>query len=264
VAGSSPSTPAARTGHPVRGRPAWAGFVVGFAVLYGVLSVSGATDETGRWGLLTLATVLGSAVVVERVLHGTPLQRAPQRLGLGNPGWRSPVLALGIAAPVLLVHPLSAAVTGTPAELRTDWLWLLIGTFAFHGVAEELVWRGYAFRRLREGRSFRAAVWLTMPLIAATHLPILLDLGAAIGLGAMLVAAVTALPLSHLYEGGRNTIWAPSIVHTAIDSFTLVVLPSTAVTTFSLLLVAVSIVVPLLALMVSCQVLRGEVARDGR
>jgi membrane protease YdiL (CAAX protease family) len=261
---------AART--PVRGRTAWARFLAGFAVLYGVLAVTGAAVETGRWGLLVLAVVLGSAAVVERVLHGAAMLGAPRRLGLGNPGWRSPVLALGIAALIVLVHPLSAAVTGAPGALRADWPWLLVGTFAFHGVAEELVWRGYAFRRLREGRSFRSAVWLTMPLIAATHLPIVVDLGLAIGLGAMLVAAVTALPLSHLYEGGRNTLWAPAIVHTSIDSFTLVVLPSAATTTFSLLLVAMSVVVPLLVLAVPRQLLQqaprpgpdAEVARDGR
>ncbi len=112
------------------------------------------------------------------------------------------------------------------------------------------MWRGYAFRRLRAGRSFRGAVGLTMPLIAATHVPIAADLGVAIGLGAMLVAAVTAVPLSLLYETGRNTVWAPAIVHTAIDSFTLVELPGATVTTFSLLLVAVSVVVPLFALAV--------------
>jgi membrane protease YdiL (CAAX protease family) len=191
---------AART--PVRTWPAWAWFLAGFAVLYGVLAGTGSADRTGRWGLLSLAVVLASAVAVERVLVGVPLLEAPRRLGLGNPGWRAPVLALGISALVLLVHPLSAAVTGEPVALRPGWPWLLIGTFAFHGVAEEVVWRGHAFRRLREGRSF---------------------------LGAVLVAAVTALPLSHLYEGGRNTVWAPAIVHTSIDSFTLVVLLALAV-----------------------------------
>src|SRR3954469_13435439 len=33
-------------------------------------------------------------------------------------------------------------------------------------------YRGYAFRRLRDGGPFWTAVWCTMPLIAATHVPI--------------------------------------------------------------------------------------------
>ena len=107
-------------------------------------------------------------------------------------------------------------------------MWLLIGIFAFHGLAEELVWRGFTFRRLREGRSFWSAMWWTMPLIAITHLPIVFTLGPAIGLTAMLVAAVTSIPFGYLYETGRHTIWAPALLHTAIDAFKLVVIPTVA------------------------------------
>jgi membrane protease YdiL (CAAX protease family) len=137
-----------------------------------------------------------------------------------------------VSGVVLTVFPLTAAVSGAPVHLRPDWLWLLIGLFAFHGLAEELVWRGFAFRRLREGRSFWAAVWWTMPLIAATHVPIVLTLGPAIGVGAMAVAAVTSIPFAYLYETGRRSIWAPGLVHTAIDTFKLVVIPAVAVATF--------------------------------
>jgi hypothetical protein len=65
----------------------------------------------------------------------------------------------------------------------------------------------------------------------------------------MLVAAVTTVPLAYLYETGRGTVWAPALVHTAIDSFKLVLVPA-AVLTFSLTLAAVALVVPLLALAV--------------
>jgi hypothetical protein len=65
----------------------------------------------------------------------------------------------------------------------------------------------------------------------------------------MLVAAITALPLSLLYEWGRRTIWAPALVHTAIDSVKPVDIPATDTITFSLLLVAVSVVVPLSVLL---------------
>ena len=118
-------------------------------------------------------------------------------------------MAVGVSGLVLLVFPATAAVSGTAVALRPDWPWLLLGVFAFHGLAEELVWRGYAFRRLREGRSFWAATWWTMPLIAVTHVPIVATMGPAVGIGALAVAAVTSLPLAYLYETGRRTIWAP-------------------------------------------------------
>ena len=134
--------------------------------------------------------------------------------------------------------------------------------FAFHGLAEELVWRGYAFRRLREGRTFWAAVWWTMPLIAVTHVPIMATMGPAVGLGALAVAAVTSLPLAYLYETGRRTIWAPAVVHTAIDTFKLVVLPAAAVQTFSLLLIVASLIAPLLVFAFPRHLLLGTTARS--
>ena len=89
-----------------------------------------------------------------------------------------------------------------------------------------------------------------MPLIAVTHIPIILSAGPIVGVGAMLVAAVTSIPFAYLYETGRGTIWAPAILHTAIDSFKLFVIPTAATMTFSLLLIVVSLLVPLLVFMV--------------
>jgi membrane protease YdiL (CAAX protease family) len=162
---------------------------------------------------------------------------------------------------VLIAFPLTAVVTGAAPVLRPDWPWLLVGVLAFHGIAEELVWRGYVLRRLREGRTFRAATWWTMPLIAAAHVPIVATHGPAIGLGAVLVAGVTACPLGYLYKTGGNTVWAPALVHTAIDAFKLVVIPVAAITTFAPLLILVSLTVPLLALAVPRGLLVPAVAR---
>ena len=232
------------------GVDAWLRFLLGFAALYVVLAGLAEVDATGRYGLLILAAVLLTGVLVERVLDGTRPTAALRRLGLGRPGLRALLVAAGVSALVLLVYPVVTAVTGEAPTLREGWPLLLIGIFAFHGVAEEVVWRGYAFRRLRVGRSFGRAVAWTMPLLAATHIPVIVTSGPVVGVAAMLVAAVTTLPLAYLYETGGNTVWAPAVVHTAIDSFKLVVVPAAAVTTFSLLLSAFSMLVPLLALAV--------------
>ena len=152
-----------------------------------------------------------------------------------------------MSIPVLVVPWVLAGVT--PA-LRPGWPWLLLGIFAFHGLAEEVVWRGYAYRRLREGRSFRRAVVVTMPLVAAAHVPIVLGSGLAVGAAAMAVAAATAMPLAHLWEMGRSTIWAPAVLHTAIDAFKLVEIPAGTTVVYSLALAACSATVPFLALAV--------------
>jgi membrane protease YdiL (CAAX protease family) len=230
------------------GAGTWPRLVVGFAVLYGVLAAMSGLDGSGRHGLAVLAAVVVAAVLVERVLFHRPWAELPTLLGLRRPGVRAVAAAAVVSALVLLVFPLFAAVSGAAVHLRPDWPWLLVGVFAMNGLAEELVWRGFAFRRLRQGRSFGRAVWLTMPLVAGAHVPILLSSGPAVGLGAMVVAAVTAVPFSCLYEEGRRTIWAPALLHTAIDSFKLVEIPAADTRAFSLTLVAVSIVVPLVVL----------------
>jgi membrane protease YdiL (CAAX protease family) len=228
----------------------WFSFLVGFAMLCGVLLGTSALDATGRWGLAILAATLLTGVVVERVEHRASVATVLRSLGLGRPGGRALALAFVVSGLVLLVFPLTTAVSGADIRLRADWLWLLIGLFAFHGLAEELVWRGFAFRRLRDGRTFWSATWWTMPLIAASHLPIVFTMGPAVGLGAMAVAAVTSVPFGYLYDTGRRSIWAPALVHTAIDTFKLVVIPAAAIPTYSVLIIAVSLTVPLLALVV--------------
>jgi membrane protease YdiL (CAAX protease family) len=245
----------ARPRPAVESARSWFGFLAGFAVLCGVLLGTGAVDPTGRWGLAILAAVLTTAVVVERIRRRAPVAAILRRLGLGRPGGRALAVAVVVSGLVLLVFPVTAAVSGTAVAHRPDWPWLLIGVFAFHGLAEELVWRGYAFRRLREGRSFWAAAWWTMPVIAVTHVPIMATMGPVVGIGALAVAAVTSLPLAYLYETGRRTIWAPAVVHTAIDSFKLVVIPAAAVQTFSLLLIVAGLTVPLLAFAVPREIL---------
>lgn len=235
----------------------WLPLLAGFAVLCGVLLGTSAVDATGRWGVAILAAVLVTAVVVEQVEHPSSVPDVLGRLGLGRPGGRALAVAASVSGLVVLVFPVTAALSATAIPLRPDWPWLLIGVFAFHGVAEELVWRGFAFRRLREGRSFAAATTWTMPLIAITHVPIVVTIGPAVGVGAMAVAAVTSIPLAYLYETGRRAIWAPAAVHTAIDTFKLVVIPAAALPTFSVLIIVVSLTVPLLALAVPRSTMAG-------
>jgi membrane protease YdiL (CAAX protease family) len=96
-----------------------------------------------------LAAELLAAPVVEWLLDGIGPVAALCRLGLGRPGGRSLPVAVAVPALVLLDYPLVTAMTGAAPALRPDWPRLLVGIFAFHGIGEELVWRGYTFRRIR-------------------------------------------------------------------------------------------------------------------
>jgi membrane protease YdiL (CAAX protease family) len=239
-----------------RGRPAvatwatWARFLVGFFILWAALAGASSTDPTARWGPAILAVVVAASLGVSRGLYRLPLHDAVRALGLGRPDWRSLAVSAAISALVLLVWPATTLLSGTSIPLRPDWPVVLIGILTLHGLAEELVWRGYVFRRLAHGRSFWPAVCWSMPLIAATHIPIVVVSGPAIGVGAMLVAAVTSIALSRLYTMGGGNLWAPGLLHAAIDSFKLVVLPAASVPIYPYLIIGFSLVVPLLVLLV--------------
>ena len=224
-------------------------FLAGFLVVWAVLSGAAALDSTGRTGAVILLAVLGAAVGVERVLFGTPPRVALRRLGLTRPDVRVTAVAGLVSVALLLVFPLFTAATGAPVPLRSDWLWLLPGVFALHGLAEEVVWRGYVCRRVRQQRSFRSGVVATMPFVAVAHVPIVIASGWWVGGAALVVAAVTTPTLSALFEAGRNSVWPPALVHAAIDAFKLVEIPAETVV-FSLFVAAAALVVPPAALTV--------------
>ncbi len=240
----------------VRSPGQWVRFLLGWAVLLAVLLGTSEIDASGRFGLAILAVVVLAGVAVEYLLYRVGPREALRSLGFGRTGGRALVAAFVVGGLVQFVFPVTETITGTTFNLRPDWPILLIGIFAFHGLAEELVWRGYAYRRLRVGRPFWAAVLWTMPLVAVAHVPIVITSGPLVGAAALLVAAATSVPLAYLFDTGRRTIWAPAVVHTAIDSFKIVVIPAAALTTFSLLLAAFSIVVPLLVLAVPRRILQ--------
>lgn len=216
-------------------------FLLGFVVLYAVLAGLAELGADGWHGVSILAVVTGAAFLVDRAGGQQTIQSVFSR-----PSLRALTLALAVAALIQVTYPLVGAFSGGSLTLKDDWPVLLLGVLAFHGLAEELVWRGYTFRLLRKGRSFGHAVLLSMPLIAATHIPIIASSGLTVGLAAMLVAAVTSLPFARLFELGNNTIWAPAVLHAGIDSFMVVDVSDDARLAFSLTLSTVSLLVPLL------------------
>jgi membrane protease YdiL (CAAX protease family) len=225
-------------------------FVLGFIVLWAALASMSSADPTARWGPAVLVVVIGASLGVSCGLYRLPLREAVSALGLGRPARRSLAVSGAVSALVLLVWPVTGALSGTSITLRPDWPVVLVGVLTLHGLAEEMVWRGYVFRLLAQDRSFWRAVCASMPLIACTHIPILLTSGPAVGVGAMCVAAVTSIAFSRLYVMGGNTLWAPGLLHAAIDSFKVVALPTAALAVYPFLIIGFSLVVPLLVLVV--------------
>ncbi|MFN8445006.1 MAG: CPBP family intramembrane glutamic endopeptidase [Caldilineaceae bacterium] len=196
-------------------------FILGFALIYGTLEVLarllGDTLPTQN-ALLITGAVLTVTLVVEMGLFTRDWQAALRRLGLGWSGWPALGVALLIALLQLAVYPLITWLTGYRWTLPPNWLWTMVGIFALHGVAEEVLYRAFLFGHLRQGRSFWRAAWLAVLLFTLSHLPILATQGLLVGGAAVMLSIASSFAFARLYEQGRNTIWAPALVHGAVDT----------------------------------------------
>jgi membrane protease YdiL (CAAX protease family) len=192
-------------------------FFAGFVLIWLVLDQSATRTGSlyGQAGLFVGAATVATAVAVEVLLFRRPPRRALRELGYGRPAPRALVAALVIGLLLLASLPLLALLTGTSLALRADWWWLAPGLFAQHGLAEETLFRGYAFRHLRVGRGFWRAAALSLVPFVAIHVLLLAVLPLSLALTSVLVAVAFAFPAAYLFDGGRGTVWAPAGLHFA-------------------------------------------------
>jgi membrane protease YdiL (CAAX protease family) len=223
-----------------------AGFIPLFLVLeFGPTLLLPRIGQT--WAVLVAAAVmLGLAVVIERLLFKYAPSQALRQLGYGRPGWRAVVVALILSGVMLLFFPVLSFVSGARLSLKSDWLWILAGIIAFNGLAEETLFRGYAFGNLRRVNSFLRAGFLSLILFAAAHLFLFAANPFAIALAGTLVAVSSAYPLAYLFERGRSTVWAPAIWHAATHVIRLVDLPESLYLTAVVVWLVMQIGLPLL------------------
>ena len=131
------------------------------------------------------------------------------------------------------------------------WLWLLPGLFAQGGVAEEVLFRGYLFGRLRRGRSFWRATGLSMLPFVGVHLLLFFTMPWHIAMAALLLSVVLSIPLTYLFELGGATIWAPAILHFVVQSTVkIVAFADAGASWFPLVWMAASALLPMAVLLV--------------
>ncbi len=126
--------------------------------------------------------------------------------------------SIGVCVLLLASVPVFARTTGSSVTILPDAIGLLPGLFAQAGIAEEVLFRGYLFGRLRRGRSFwRAAFLSTLPFVGV-HLLLFGTMPWPVALAALMVSVATSFPLARLFELGGFTIWAPAILHFVIQA----------------------------------------------
>jgi membrane protease YdiL (CAAX protease family) len=114
--------------------------------------------------------------------------------------------------------PLLAALTSAKLELRADAAWLALGMLAQGGVAEEVLFRGFMYRHLRQTRSFWRAATLSAVPFAAAHIALLWSLDLSLALLALAMAIAWSFPLAWLFDRAGNSIWPGAILHAVMQS----------------------------------------------
>jgi membrane protease YdiL (CAAX protease family) len=167
----------------------------------------------GEAGILVCAVVLTAATACELALSKRTPVHALAALGLRAPDLRALLWAFALVALLLSFYPVFAAATGAQLSVRADAIPLAIGMLAQGGLAEEVLFRGFLFRRLREGRSFWRAASLAAMAFVAVHSLLFLTLDFALALASLLLSLSLSFPLAWLFERSGDSIWPPAIVH---------------------------------------------------
>lgn len=188
--------------------------ILAFVALWLVLDRGAAAlgSFRGEAGIFLFALVLIAALTAEWILSRRAPLAALRALGLGAPRAKPFLLTLALSAAMLAFYPLFAQTTGAALTLRPDAALLILGLFAQAGLAEEAIFRGFLFRRLREGRSFWRAAWLSAIPFVAVHLLLFLTLDPALAAISILLALIISFPLAWAFERSGG-IWAPALVH---------------------------------------------------
>ena len=224
--------------HPTRAtspyRKSFFTVLTGFVLLFLLLDRTPLllTSRDPTVGFLVASVALAIAAIgLDMLLFRRTLPSAWRNLGLGRPDARTLVVTTLIGMLTMGFFPIFSWVTGASFALPEGWLWILTGLFAVHGIAEEVLFRGFAFHNLRVGRPFGRAALLSLLLFAIAHLYLFTYMPLALALFATFLSLASAYPLAYLFERSNNTIWAPAVLHTQMHAISFFVVPEAFVTT---------------------------------
>ena len=235
----------------------WFRLMLGLFVVFGLFHHSAAAlgSDRGERGLLVCALVVAATAAADRLLIGRRHGATLRHLGLGRPSASAVVAAIGLALLLVLVPVLFLRAREIGVTFYPGWLSLLPGLFAQGGIAEEVLFRGFLFGHVRQGRTFWRAAVVSMVPFVIVHLLLFFSMSWPIALASVLLAIVVSFPMAHLYELGHNTIWGPAILHFVIQSTVKVLAFPHGAEPFALVWMAASAMVPLLVFAVKAPAL---------
>jgi membrane protease YdiL (CAAX protease family) len=226
----------------------WFRLVLGLSLVFALFhgSATALGSDRGQSGMLIGVMVVAATAAADRLLLGRQRGMTLRHLGLGPPRATGIFAAFGIAIVLMMIALLFVLATGMTPTLYPAWISLLPGLFAQAGVAEEVLFRGYLFGHIRQGRTFWRAASLSMLPFVVVHLVLFFSMPWPIALASVVLAIVISFPLAYLYELGGNTIWAPALLHFVIQATVKVLVFPQGAESFALTWMAAGALVPLL------------------
>lgn len=197
--------------------------------------------------LITFTVVLISLLMFDKWYSGIPFSEVIVNLGFHETTFKKTFPGILISFFLLLLYPVFHFLFGYEIYLNSSWLLNLIGLFLTGGLAEEMFFRGFLFRHLRDSMNFKKAALISMLLFAAAHLVMFIYMDWTVALFSTLLAVVISIPMSYLFEKADNTVWSPAIVHTTVRTIGLVVtVPKEDFMEMSLLWITGCMIIPLI------------------
>jgi membrane protease YdiL (CAAX protease family) len=230
-------------------------FILLFALLSGLGFLTGDLDWT--WGrILICLVVVSGAAIAWSLIKGKSLEQSLREIGFGVPRWRVIGISVLLSLLMLTFFPLYSSLTTVSLPLQNKWPWILIGIITGVGIAEETLFRGFAFHFLREKHPFWRAATLSMILFAVMHLLLMLWLPLPIAIAAIILAIIAAYPTAYLFETSNRTIWPSAVLHTTALSTNLFEIPTNRMISLSLLWIGVIMIGLFMVFLVGRLVLR--------
>lgn len=203
-------------------------------------------SQRGEAGIAVAVIVVTLTVLADRWLSRGTLMQSLRSLGLGAPSKRGILTAVAVSTAMIVLVLAYSRIAEVPVTMVPGWLLFVPGLFAQAGIAEEVLFRGFLFGRLRRGRTFWRAALLSSGPFILVHLELLLRMPLAIAVASIALAAIIAFPLAYLFEVGGHSIWAPAILHLVVQGTLKVVVVDAESSTLPILWMCACALVPLI------------------
>lgn len=203
----------------------YSGFIAVFLIMHGTGVLVGQLPYLYN-ALITFSVVLLALLIVEKGYTGKSYRKIIENLGFHKTPFVHIVPGIIVSIALILLYPVFGYVLKTEIVLHESWLPNLAGICLTGGLMEEMFFRGFLFRHLREKMPFKKAVLVSTLLFSAAHLLLFTYMDWAIALSSTLLAVFLSVPLAWLFERGGNTVWSPALLHATIRTIGLVVTTS--------------------------------------